>query len=153
LLMSRVWLVLAAAVAAVSPVSGSLPSQQLSSLAPPLVERVLQPDEQPLVSYRAFRRLTASARGGRVSGLGEAWTTLDPAHGFTYQIVKEEGSAVVRRRVLVAALDAEMRAIAQADTKNAALTPINYEFLGISSEPDNLMRVGVKPRRKHVMLV
>src|SRR5665213_1703715 len=32
-----------------------------------LLDRFLAPDDQPLVSYRAYRRLTASTRGGRMT--------------------------------------------------------------------------------------
>ena len=118
-----------------------------------LIERFLAPDREPLVRYRAFRRLSASTRGGRLQATVEAWTTLDPVKGFTYEIVSEEGSAVIRRRVLIAALEAERMAIGSADAGDAALTHANYEFLGISDARDDLTKVDVRPRRKHVMLI
>ena len=131
--------------------AGSLLAQ--GSAQHPIVDRFLAPDGQPLVSYRALRRLTATTRGGRMMASIEAWTSLDPVHGFSYEITNEEGSALIRHRVLEAALEAEQRAIASAETKGAALTPVNYEFLDVMPEADNLLRVSVKPRRKHVMLV
>jgi len=49
-----------------------------------LLDRFLAPDDQPLVSYRAFRHLSASTRGGRMHASIDAWTTLDPVRGFTF---------------------------------------------------------------------
>jgi len=118
-----------------------------------LIARFLAPDGNPLVGYRALRRLTASTRGGRMQATMEAWTTLDPVHGFTFQITSEEGSAIIRRRVLQAALEAEQRAIASADSAQAALTAVNYEFLDMSATAIDLVKIGLRPRRKHVMLV
>ena len=122
-----------------------------------ILDRFLAPEQQPLVSYRAIRRLTASTRGGRMRASIEAWTTLDPVEGFKYEVIAEEGPAVIRRRVLIAALEAE-RTLTPADAARAALTPDNYDFLGIQDDldnliKDNLIKVDVRPRRRHVMLV
>src|SRR5579862_7374844 len=73
-----------------------VPTLPLSSL----IDRFLARDHEPLVSYRAFRRLTASTRGGRMQATIEAWTTLDPVKGFTFEITNEEGAAVIRHHVL-----------------------------------------------------
>jgi len=119
-----------------------------------LIERFLAPDDNPLVSYRALRRLTASTRGGRTQAMVEAWTMLDPAHGFRFEVVSEEGSSIIRNKVLLAALRAEQEAVASsARDHQAALIPANYEFLDASAAPINLVKVVVRPRRKHVMLV
>ena len=117
-----------------------------------ILDRFLAPQQQPLVSYRAFRRLTASTRGGRMQASLEAWTALDPTEGFTYEVIAEEGPALIRRRVLIAALEAE-RAVRPADAARAALTLDNYDFLDIHDDQDNLIKVDVRPRRRHVMLV
>jgi len=82
----------------------------------------------------------------------EAWTALDPTEGFTYEVIAEEGPAVIRRRVLIAALEAE-RAVKPADAARAALTLDNYDFLGMHDDQDDLIRMDVRPRRRHVMLV
>src|SRR6266568_4927965 len=94
--------------------AASIGQRKLTTLTS-IVDRFLTPDEQPLVSYRAFRRLTASTRGGRLKATVEAWTTLDPATGFAFEITREEGSAVIRRRVLIAALNAEQKAVNSPD--------------------------------------
>lgn len=132
----------------------NVPVQQPGRSATALLDRFLAPDDQPLISYHAFRHLTASTRGGRMRASLDAWTTLDPVHGFTFEITKTEGSALIQRKVLIAALEAEQMAVQSATNKaQVALTPANYEFLGISPLDERLVRVDVRPRRKHVMLV
>jgi hypothetical protein len=136
---------------------GTVSARRIGQTEPPpgvsIVDRFLAPDNQPLVSYRAFRRLTASTRGGRLRATVEAWTTLDPVEGFAFEITKAEGSAVIRRRVLIAALEAEQDAVNSRDAARSSLTRTNYDFLGISGDRDHLMKVDVRPRRKHVMLI
>ena len=118
-----------------------------------LIDRFLAPDHPPLESYRAFRHLTASTRGGRMQASIDAWTSLDPVHGFRYEITSRDGSSLIQRKVLVAALEAEQEAHRAPDRGQSALTPANYEFLDISHEDGRLVKVDIRPRRKHVMLV
>src|SRR5262245_52012763 len=80
-----------------------------------VLERFLSDTGEPLESYRAFRTLEASTRGGKMRARLTAWTSLDPASGFQYTIVEEEGSGVIHGKVLRAALEAErsMRALGE----------------------------------------
>ena len=150
----RIGLACILTMAAVQFSAANVPVQQPPGSHGELIDRFLAPDEKPLVSYRAFRRLTASTRGGRMRASLEAWTTLDPIHGFNFEITSMEGSALIQRKVLIAALEAEQMAVQSASNKaQSALTPANYEFLGISPEEGRLVRMDVRPRRKHVMLV
>jgi hypothetical protein len=119
-----------------------------------LLDRFLRPDASPLVSYRAFRHMTASTRGGKMHASLDAWTSLDPQRGFTYEVTSTEGSSIIIKHVLVKALEAEQDAVQSAANKaQSALTPANYEFLEMSPAGDRLVRVNVKPRRSHVMLI
>src|SRR5215510_779783 len=72
-----------------------------------LLDRFLAPDDPPLVSYRAFRHLSASTRGGKMQASLDAVTTLDPVKGFTFEITSSEGSSLIQKKVLIAALEAE----------------------------------------------
>ena len=141
------------AVAAVQLGSANVPASQTAAGRGAFLDRFLAADEMPLVSYRAFRHLTASTRGGRMSASIDAWTALDPVHGFTYGITAREGSALIQRKVLIAALEAEQEAVRPVDRAQSALTPANYEFLDINPADAHLVRMDVRPRRKHVMLV
>jgi hypothetical protein len=132
--------------------SGGSVTQVSTEARAAILDRFLAPQERPLVSYRAFRRLTASTRGGRMQASLEAWTTLDPVGGFRYKVTAEEGLTVIRQKVLIAALEAE-RTLRPADAARAALTLDNYDFLDVRDDQDNLMRLDVRPRRRHVMLV
>ncbi|HEY7287684.1 MAG TPA: hypothetical protein VH497_19670 [Vicinamibacterales bacterium] len=118
-----------------------------------LLAKFFAPDSKPLRQYRALRTLTATTRGGKMSATMTAWTSLDPEHGFQFKVVSEEGSAIIRRKVLLAALEAEQNAVATGDREQAAITAANYEFLDMSPAPANLVKIDVRPRRKHVMLV
>ena len=93
---------------AMTLVSASGVSQVSTGARAAILDRFLAPEQQPLVSYRAIRRLTASTRGGRMQASIEAWTALDPTEGFKYKVIAEEGPAVIRRRVLIAALEAQV---------------------------------------------
>ena len=133
------------AIVAAQLVSANVPVQQAAGGRGEFIDRFLAPHEPTLVSYRALRRLTASTRGGRLSATIEAWTTLDPVRGFSFEIVSEEGSVIIRRKVLIAALQAEHMAVGRSERAQSALTLANYEFLGISPENDRLVKMDVKP--------
>ena len=138
--------VLALALAAASPV--------LADTTSSLLARFFAADAQPLISYRAFRHMTASTRGGKMSASLDAWTALDPQRGFTYEITRMDGSGIIQKHVLVKALEAEQDAVQSTTNKaQSALTAANYEFLDMSPVSDRMVRVNVKPRRNHVMLI
>ena len=71
------------------------------------LERFLADTEPRLVSYRALRRLSVTARGGKMTASLTAVTSLDPVNGFQYTIVDESGSGMLRSRVLHGVLEAE----------------------------------------------
>ncbi len=112
--------------------------------------RFVDPSEEVLTSYRAFRRMHAKSEKFNQEGWLDAWTEMD-ATGFRYTIVSERGSDYVRNKVLKAVLQREQEIVAGGADK-AALTDENYTFS--ESEPeDGLRYVILKPKRKDVMLV
>src|SRR5436190_18579342 len=116
-----------------------------------LVDRFLIPDTEPLTSYRAIRHLHASTRSGKFSADMDVVTSLDPGRGFSFEIISQSGSALVRRRVLLEALQTEQRMLSGQASRETALTPANYEFLNVA-EVDR-PALGVRARRKSPMLV
>ena len=116
-----------------------------------VVERLVTPDARPLVQYRALRYLTAATRGGRMAGELVAATTFDE-HGLRWEVLAEQGSSLIRRRVLRAALEAEQEGQSASNRDHGALSPANYEFLDVSVA-DDLVRLEMKPRRKHPLLI
>jgi len=118
-----------------------------------ILSRLWTPDDKPLTGYRALRRLTAATRGGRMSATLEAWTSLDRNGRFTFEVVSESGSALIRRKVLHAALEAEQQSQTIEAREQAALSAANYEFLEMRPASGHLVKIDIKPRRKHVMLV
>jgi hypothetical protein len=117
------------------------------------LNRFFAPTTPPLVSYRAHRKLSAATRGGKMTASLEAVTSLDPGAGFSYQVLSQEGSDIILHHVLKPALDAEQKAVRTADSRQSAITLDNYDFLGITPADDSLVKVDIKPRRKHVMLI
>ena len=120
---------------------------------PAALERFLGPEQSPLTSYRALRRLSAATRGGRMAATIIAWTELDPARGFRYEIVSRSGSPAVQSRALIPALEMEARALAPGDGGRAALVRANYRFDDAISGEGGLVRVGITPNREAPMLL
>jgi hypothetical protein len=117
-----------------------------------LLER-LADSGPPLTSYRALRTLTAETRGGQMRARLTAWTSLDPAAGFQYSIVDEEGSGIIRQKVLRAALEAERKMQTTGEIDKGALASINYNFADGVGTGEGLMRIGIRPKRPDTLLV
>jgi hypothetical protein len=131
----------------------SLAFGQQSGAIPPLVQHFLNRSDERVTSYRALRRLEAHNHRYKKHGWIEAWTTVDPESGFTYDIVGEGGSSYVRDKVLRKALEREAQAYAASETAAAAIDPANYEFGGATTRPDGLVSVAITPRRKDALLL
>jgi hypothetical protein len=108
---------------------------------------------QSLVSYRAVRRLSVVARGGKMTATLTARTTLDPVNGFNFEVLEENGSGMLRSRVLHGALEAEREAKQREKGAHGALTAANYTFGSGESTPEGLLRVAIHPVRKDSLLV
>jgi hypothetical protein len=146
--MRRVFACCALLAAAVAS-STTLRAQRETSV-PPVLERFLATVDHGPSSFRAFRRL--EARNSHLSDAAwmNVWTTADST-GFSYDIVGQGGSGYVRDRVFLPALEAE-RTMWGAGPRGA-LTHENYTFEDLGAEPGGLAWIGVKPRRKDVLLV
>jgi hypothetical protein len=117
------------------------------------VDRFLDAEDPPLVSYRAVRRLEAAARDGKMHASLTAMTSLDPGRGFHFEILDERGSSLIRSKVLRAALEAERRLRDSGDTARNAVTKSNYEFGLAEVDRPGLVRIGIRPRRPDALLV
>ena len=129
------------------------PSAGSDVTVPAVVQRFLQREEEPLTSYRVLRRLEAHNPRYKKHGWLEAWVTLDPIQGFSYEIVGEGGSSYVRSKVLRKTLAGEAETYATLRHGAAALVPANYTFTDRGKGSDGLVAIGVEPRRKETVLV
>jgi hypothetical protein len=118
-----------------------------------VIDRFLSSGKPGLTSFKARRVLTASTLGGRMRASLEAWTFLDANGTFRFDVVAEEGSALVRERVLVAALETEQRSRNGRGAGQAELTPANYEFALDRATGDGLVVIRLVPRRRTPMLL
>lgn len=108
---------------------------------------------QSLVSYRAVRRLSVVARGGKMTASLTARTSLDPVNGFQFEVLEENGSGMLRSRVLHGALEAERDAKRRQQGAHGALTAANYAFGSGELAPGGLLRIDIHPLRKDSLLV
>jgi hypothetical protein len=143
---------LVALVGSVTP-SAVLQASGQHNGAGTVLQRFLAHADGPPVAYRALRRLEAKNGHFHAAAWMEAWTEFDPTGGFKYEIVSEGGSGYIRGKVLKAALEGEQKMWATKEPDRAALTHENYEFQGGGSASEGLEWLGIKPRRKDVLLV
>jgi hypothetical protein len=117
---------------------------------PPVVQRFLTTVDHGPSSYRALRRL--EARNSHLDGAAwmNVWTTADES-GFRYEVIDQGGSGYVRDRLFLPALESE-RAM-WGEGPRGAVTLENYTFEDRGAEVTGLAQIGVKPRRKDVLLV
>jgi hypothetical protein len=108
--------------------------------------------EEPLRSYRAYRRMHAWSEKFNQEGWLEAWTELKDGQ-LQYEIVSERGSDTIRNRVLRAVLKREQELVADGDMSRGELTPDNYDFSEAGRDSDGTHVVQITPRRKDVLLV
>jgi hypothetical protein len=137
-----------AVACAVANVHAQEPAHQ-----PTALQRFLARAEEPPVEYRALRRLEAQNAKFKQSAWMLAWTEYDHVNGFRYQIVDEGGSGYIRNKVLRAALDGEQKIWADHEPQKSSFNRDNYMFDAGDSAPDGLATVGVRPKRKDVLLV
>jgi len=136
--------------------ASALPLTQVSARQQPRVsalQRFLARGEEPTVEYRALRRLEANNPHFKQSAWMTAWTEYDRANGFRFTVVAEGGSGYIRSHVLRAALAGEQKIWANHEPQKASLSPDNYTFDDDVPDAGGLAAVGVKPRRKDVLLV
>ena len=114
--------------------------------------RLFSRHDEPLQSFRCYRRMHAWAeRMGQEAWL-DAWTELKGG-AFRYTVVSERGSDSVRTKVLHAILDRETDAVNGGEAGRGELTPDNYEFGAAGVDGDGSRYVSLRPKRKDVMLV
>lgn len=139
-------------VAAFTLIAGSciVPLRATSSAS--FLSRFFSRTGEPLRSYRAYRMLHAESDRFDKEAWLEAWTELHDGH-FSYQVVSERGSSMVRDRVLRAMLEKEEKLVNSGDREKAELNDDNYEFVDAGQADDGSPVVELKPRRHDVLLV
>ena len=101
---------------------------------------------------RALRHLEARNDQFDKTAWMDVWTEADRS-GFRYTIVGEGGSDYIRSRVFRATLKTEAEMWASGAPDRAGFTLDNYVFENRCEQPDGLVSLQVKPRRKDVLFV
>jgi hypothetical protein len=117
-----------------------------------VIERFLAREDQGPSQYRALRRLDARNLHFGASAWMDVWTDADPIGGFRYQVASEGGSSYIRRRVFLAALDAEQKMWREGEPQRAQLNLTNY-LIQDEGVTDGLASLAITPRRKDVLLI
>jgi hypothetical protein len=118
------------------------------------VQRFLTHPDEKLTQYRAKRHLKARNERFNKEGWLDALTELDPGQGFRYTVLAEDGSGLIRNRVLHRALDAEKQALSEGEVGRSAISAANYQISFGAHDPDTgLDRLRIVPLRKEQMLV
>ncbi len=120
---------------------------------PTVLQRFLGRTEEAPVEYRALRHLEANNLHFRQSAWMEVWTEFDRVNGLRYTVVSEGGSTYIRKHVFLAALNGEQKMWANREPQRASFTHENYFFEDGATTAEGLAALGVKPRRKDVLLV
>ena len=118
---------------------------------PAVLQRFFDSDNVAPSEYRARRHL--EARNDRLDKQAwmDVWTEGDVS-GFRYGVVAEGGSAYIRTRLFLAALDTERDLWVAGGSPRGAITPQNYTFEDFGEDSTGLTRVKVTPRRKDILL-
>ena len=82
----------------------------------------------------------------------DAWTEVKDGR-FSYEIVAERGSEMVRGKVLRSMLQREQELVNSGNTDKGDLTAANYEFSEAGRDVDGSRVVQIKPKRSDVLLV
>jgi hypothetical protein len=134
-------------------VAPSRDAPEVEQSAPTLLERFLARSEEVPVEYRAMRHLEAKSAHFSQGATMEVLTEYDSAKGFRYQIVSENGSSYIRKRVFLGWLEGEKKMWANREPQQASFSRENYTFQDGPTSPDGLASLIVKPRRKDLLLV
>lgn len=129
------------------------PRPAIDPAYPEVLQRFLtQDDSQAPAAYRALRRLEARNERRALTAWMDVWTQADGAGGFTYDVVSQGGSGLIRSKVFIASLEAEKKMSRRDSSDRAALTPANYVFEPVEIA-GGLSALAVTPRREDVMLI
>jgi len=121
--------------------------------SPIILQRFLALDDPTPKQFRALRHLEARNDKFEKSAWMDVWTEGDIS-GFRFVIIGEGGSEYIRTKVFRASLETEQKMWASGEPDKATVTPANYTFTARDAQqPDGLLSLTVKPRRKDVLLV
>lgn len=144
-----------AILGAIITVAGNRP--RALEATPPLFAAVLDrfltvnKGDEP-TPYRALRHMEAKCEHFVSAAAMDVWTEVDANGKMRYQIVNESGSDYIRSKVFRGVLEGEQKAVNSGEPGKVGITSENYAFDHLGND-SGLMAVGIKPRRKDVLLV
>lgn len=113
----------------------------------------LEREAPEIQSYRARRHIEVVNARFKARGWMDVIVELDAARDLRWQVVAEGGSRYIREHVIRVALGKEVAAVRAGDPSRAAVSPENYEFTAAPAGDDREVSIGLRPRRRDVLLV
>ena len=145
--------IVALAFARLAAVDATGPATRTGIPASLTLERFLSINEPAGIQHKELRHLEAECEGLKASAWMDVWTELDDRGVMQYRIVDEGGSEYIRNKVFRGALEGEQKIWASGAPALAVITPANYVFEDRGTFEGGLSSLGIKPRRKDVLLV
>ena len=141
------------AAAQVTVADGRTAGPSTESPQATLIARFLNNHAEPLTHYRATRRIEATNQRFKKHGWIEVRTELSSDGVFSFEVLGEGGSSVIRNKVLRPILEGERQIVSGGDSTRTALTTSNYDIAAGPPAGDGLVRLLLKPLRKEMTLV
>lgn len=110
-------------------------------------------EDPPLTAYRAVRRIEVDNPRFKTAAWADVLTELTPGRGLEWRVLREGGSAMVRRRAIVKLLDGEVAAVRNGDPRRARIGDDNYLFGAAVAGDDGAVEVAVTPKRQEPLLL
>jgi hypothetical protein len=128
------------------------PAARTAELRAGILDRFLSVSDPRPEQVRALRHLEAHNDQFDSTAWLDVWTESDRG-GFRFTVIDQGGSDYIRDHVLLATLKSEQAMWRSGEIDRAAFTPENYEFETGDVQPDGLVSLSVKPRRKQPLSV
>ena len=109
--------------------------------------------EEPVISYKGFQRLEGTWDGGKfgkLSGWIKASIQFSLEKGFSYQIIEQGGSSLIREKALEPFLKGQLN---EKDATLSAFTESNYQITYDHNTINGLIILKLNPRRKENRLI
>ena len=146
-----VWPCALACAALATPSPAPVVHAQAASPASLSVSALPYKPEPPLNSYVALRRLESVNERHNKTGYLVVRTCLQDGT-FTWKVLEEGGSELIRKRVLRETLEKEAQIHREGFSRRGGLTDENYTF-SLPSPTEAGVRIGLVPRKREDMLI
>ncbi len=117
-----------------------------------VLDKFIRSGGPQIVAHHGARNLRVSTMGGRMQAEMDVLTSVDASGQFHYDVVRESGSELIRKQVLIKALETERLSHLADQRGQAALTAANYRFVPGTDDGD-VVAITLHPHHPSPMLL